>query len=111
MKCRVRTYSKVTQAAAQLLGQRIRIARKQKRWSEQSLADRAGVARATVQKIERGDLGCSVGLVFELATLVGVPLFEPEAGRLKAHIAQGDKILALLPKHTHMSRRNLDDDF
>ena len=105
------TYSRLTIAAARLLGQRIRIARKKKRWSERQLAERAGVARATVQKIERGDLGSSIGRVFELAVLAGVPLFEPDADQIRRHLARGEDILSLLPKHTHPKRREVQDDF
>ena len=66
------------------------------------------MARATGQKIERGDLGSSIGRVFELAALVGVPLFEPDADRIRRHLAQGEDILSLLPKHTHPERQFLN---
>ena len=106
-----RTYSKVTKAAVQLLGQRIRLGRKNKRWSEQLLAERAGVSRTTVQKIERGEFGSAIGLAFELAVLVDVPLFEPELGQLKGHLVRGQELLVLLPKHTHPKKRVVHDDF
>lgn len=67
-----------------MLGKQIRLGRKQRRWSEHELAERAGIARATLQKIEKGDPGCAIGLVFEVATLVGVTLFDgdlPELAR------------------------------
>jgi transcriptional regulator with XRE-family HTH domain len=104
-----RTYSKVTQEAAKLLGKQIKIARKQRGWSENELAERAGIARATVQKIERGDLGCAMGLIFEAAVLVGVKLFDTDS--LKAHTKHADEILALLPKHSHASKRVVNDAF
>ncbi len=53
---KARAYSKVTQEAAKLLGRQIKIGRKRRGWSENQLAERAGIARATVQKIERGDI-------------------------------------------------------
>jgi transcriptional regulator with XRE-family HTH domain len=106
-----RTYSKMTRVAVQLLGQRIRLGRKNKQWSEQLLAERAGVSRATVQKIEKGELGSAIGLAFELAVLTDVPLFDPEPSRLKSHLAHGDELLALLPKSTHPKKRVVHDDF
>lgn len=108
---KARVYSKVTQEAAKLLGKQIKVARKQRGWSENELAERAGVARATVQKIERGDLGCVMGLVFEVAVLVGVKLFDTELKSLKTHTKHADEILALLPKHTHASKRVVNDAF
>ncbi len=72
---KARTYSRITVEAAHLLGKQIRLGRKQRKWTETELAERAGIARATVQKIEKGDLTCSLGLFFEAAILVGVNLF------------------------------------
>lgn len=106
-----RTYSKITKAAVQLLGQRIRLGRKNKGWSEQLLAERAGVSRATVQKIEGGKPGSAIGLVFELAVLVDVTLFEPELTTLKGHLSQGEQLLALMPKRTYQKKRVVQDEF
>lgn len=108
---RARAYSKFTTEAIRLLGRRIRLGRKQRRWSESGLADRAGIARATLQKIERGDPTGAIGLVFEVATLVGVRLFDADINGLAKHRADTDAQLTLLPKHTHALKRKLDDDF
>jgi transcriptional regulator with XRE-family HTH domain len=106
-----RAYSSYAREAMSLLGKRIRLARKQRRWSEHELAERAGIARATLQKIERGDPGCRIGLVFELAALVGVTLFEPELpGLARQHERVEDK-LALLPKAVRSPSEAVDDDF
>ena len=51
-----RTYSKYAQEAAVLLGEQIKLGRKRRRWSEQNLAERAGISRATLQKIEKGEM-------------------------------------------------------
>lgn len=50
-----RTYSKYAQEAAVLMGEQIKLGRKQRQWSEKNLADRAGISRATLQKIENGE--------------------------------------------------------
>jgi transcriptional regulator with XRE-family HTH domain len=70
-----RTYSKYAKEAALLLGQQIKLGRKKRKWSEHNLAERAGVSRATLQKIEAGELSPSIGLVFEVATLEMVSVF------------------------------------
>ena len=93
-----RTWSQYARHAALLLGERIRLARRQRRWSEQDLAARAGISRATLRKIESGEMGCSVGLAFEAAVLVGIPLFESEERlSLQSQIRQTKDMTALLP--------------
>jgi len=57
-----RTYSKYAQEAALLLGKQIKLGRKQRKWSEKNLADRIGISRATLQKIENGEMTCAIGL-------------------------------------------------
>ena len=107
----VRTYSKYTTEATRLLGQQIKLGRKQQRWSETELAQRAGIARSTLQKIEKGDPTASLGLVFEVAALVGVRLFDADLRGLADRRASTAALLTLLPKKTHPPKRELDDDF
>lgn len=106
-----RTYSKYAKEAALLLGQLIKLGRKKRKWSEQNLADRAGISRATLQKIEAGEMSPSIGLVFETAALVGVNLFEPENQRLATSIDLTQSKIALLPKRIRSKKKALDDDF
>ena len=106
-----RVYSKYVREAAFLLGKQIRLGRKQYKWTEHELADRAGIARATLQKIEKGDLSCAIGLVFEVASLVGVKLFDADASSLAMQHDRVDDKLALLPKAVRKSRKMVDDDF
>lgn len=61
--------------AARLLGAQIRLARRERRWSQDELAERAGITTRTVYKIEHGDLSVRLGSAFEAAALLGVPLF------------------------------------
>lgn len=108
---RKRTYSRVTREATELLGKLIRLGRKERRMTESELAGRAGISRATLQKIERGDLKCEIGLVFEVATLVGVKLFEAEdAQALSMHLDRINDKLALLPQSVRAAVK-VDDDF
>lgn len=106
-----RTYSKYTTDAATLLGEQIKLGRKQRRWSEANLAERAGISRATLQKIEKGDLGCALGLVFEVAALVGLELFESGQMPLSKQLEHTRDKVALLPRRIKSPVQVLDDDF
>lgn len=106
-----RVYSKLTKQALTLLGQQIKLARKQRRMSESDLAERIGIARSTLQKIEKGDPQVDIGFVFEAATLTGVPLFEPEGTSLAPHHERIADKLALMPAYIRRPKREVDDDF
>ena len=106
-----RAYSKYAKEAAFLLGQQIKLGRKKRKWSEKSLAERAGISRATLQKIEAGAMSPSLGLAFEVAALVGVPLFEQESRSLATSIELTQSKIALLPKRIRDKTRAVDDDF
>ena len=93
------------------MGEQIKLGRKQRRWSEKNLAERAGIARATLQKIEKGDMSCSLGSVFEVATLVGVKLFEPEGTPLAKQIEHTRDKVALLPQRITTEKKPVRDDF
>ena len=106
-----RTYAKYTREAVLLLGKQIKLNRKQRKWSEQNLADRAGISRATLKKIERGEMSPSIGLFFEAATLVGVNLFEQDKMPLSISIKHANDTLTLLPKRIQAKTQVVDDDF
>ena len=111
MKAHPRSYSRSTREALTMMGGLIRLARKQRRMSEAELADRIGIARSTLQLIERGHPKVEVGLVFEAATLVGVPLFVEEPSRLAGEISRINDKLALLPQSVRRPRTEVKDDF
>lgn len=111
MKARTRTYSRLTGEALSLLGMQIRLARRQRRMSVADLAARVGIARSTMQLIEKGDPRVEIGLVLEAATLAGVALFEPEAATLTPHIARLEDRLALLPQSVRRPGGVVKDDF
>lgn len=94
-----------------MLGQQIKLGRKSRRWSEQNLAARAGISRATLQKIEAGEMSPSIGLVFEVAALVGVSLFEQDSRELTTSIELTQSKIALLPKRIQTRTKAVDDDF
>ena len=106
-----RTYSRYCLEAITLLGNLIRTARKEHKMTAQELADRAGISRGLLQRIEKGDPKCELGATFEVAAIVGVKLFGAEATTLTKHIRQTEDKLALLPKSVRKKARVADDDF
>lgn len=106
-----RTYSRYAQEAALLLGKQIKLGRKQRKWSEKNLAERIGISRATLQKIENGEMTCAIGLVFEAAALVGITLFEQDKVPLAVRIEQANDKIALLPQRVRAQTKVADDDF
>ena len=109
---KVRSYSRYTRDAAVLLGRHIELGRKQRKLTEVDLADRAGISRTTLQKIEKGDPKCELGLFFEVATLVGVKLFDVASTRsFLLSVDQINDKIALLPKSIRKKKKDLDDAF
>lgn len=95
-----------------LLGKLIKLRRKERKWTEQELAERAGISRTTLKKIEKGDMSVEIGLMFEVAVLVGIKLFDEERSSLVSHISRADDKLAVLPKAVHKRRKvSVEDDF
>ena len=106
-----RIYSRYCRAAITLLGGLIRTARKERKLTAQEVADRAGISRGLLQRIEKADLKCEIGVVFEIATIVGVKLFDVDEATLARHIRETDDKLALLPKSVRKTTKVVDDDF
>jgi hypothetical protein len=50
-------------------------------------------------------------LVFEAATIVGVPLFESDRNGLTTLLVEQEDKLRLLPKAIHKARNEVKDDF
>lgn len=108
---RTRTYSPYAVEAAQLLGARVSLARRERRWSMQELAARAGVTKFTLSKVEHGDLTVGLGVAFEVAALVGVPLFHEDRSRLAIDVDRARARIALLPERVRARREDVKDDF
>lgn len=108
---KVRVYSRYSRKAAALMGDMIHLYRKERKLSARDLADRAGISRTTLHKIEKGDMRCEIGLVFEVAALVGVRLFDADASSLDALGERLKDKIALLPKSVRAPKGGADDDF
>lgn len=108
---KTRAYSRYSVEAASLFGKQIKLGRKQRKWTESELAERMGVSRATIQKIENGDMSCALGFYLEGASLVGIKLFESDNHSLTHQLMRVDDKIALLPKSIKSSRKEVNDDF
>lgn len=106
-----RPYSEYSLDAMRLLGQLIREGRLAKALTTTELAERAGISRALLRRIERGNPACAIGAVFETAALCGVTLFEPDGRSLSTHLARQTDKLALLPKSVRLVKTEVRDDF
>lgn len=108
---RSKPHSPYAKDAAQLLGEQIRAARRARGWSQQELADRAGITAPTLRKVENGNLGVALGTAFEVAALTGVPLFYEDRDRLSMDLDRTQARSALLPQRVPARRGQVDDDF
>lgn len=106
-----KTYARYTLEALALLGKMIRLGRKQRKMTERELAERLGVARSTLQRMEMGKPGVQTGLMFEAAAIVGVKLFDADEKEITALARQTDDRIALLPKHVYKVGKRVKDEF
>ena len=104
-----KVFSPVTLKAARLLGSRVTLARRERRWTLAELAERVGVSVVTIRKVERGDPTVALGTALEAATLVGVTLFHEDPVRRSLEVEAVQARLAMLP--ASVRRAAVDDDF
>lgn len=106
------SYARYTLAAIERLAQLVSIARKEQRVTAQDLADRLGVTRAMVHRLEAGSPKIDIGVAFEACTILGIPLFgEEDLTSLTFRLDEGRKRLALLPQYARARDVELADDF
>ncbi len=106
-----RSYSHATREANVLFGALLQTARKERGLTQQEVAERVGVSRGMLRRIEQGDPKCEIGVAFEVATLLGVPLFGLDDERLQHERHAVQQRLALLPAAVHKRRGGVRDDF
>ena len=106
-----RAVSHYSHAATVLLGQLIRTGRIERKLTVAELAERAGLSRGLVQRIEKGDPRCAIGSVFECAAIVGVRLFDADQPALTSAIEANARTLTLMPKSVRAARIETNDDF
>ncbi len=106
-----RQYLTQTTNAARVLGLELAAARRQQRRTAAEIAERSGITRVTLRRIERGDPDVALGLYFEVASVLGVPLFGAEGRELADLVARGERELALLPARIDVQREKVFDAF
>ncbi len=100
----------MTRRALTAFGLQIASARREVGWTAQDLAERLGVSRQLVSRMEQGHPSVAVGAMFEAAVLCGVPLFgRPAAGMSDVAAVEAARF-ALLPKRVRVTAE-ADDDF
>ena len=106
-----RPFSPYAGDAAALLGQLIRKSRVEGKLKAVEVTERAGISRNLLRRIEAGDPGCAIGTVFEVATIVGMRLFDTDQAELSRAVEANRRIMTLLPKSVRSPRIEADDDF
>ena len=106
-----RSYSHYAREAAELLGLTTRNARIERGMTVAEVAERAGISRGLVHRIEKGEMGSSIGAAFEVATIVGQRLFQAEPTTLTRHLSMERDKLTLLPQSVRSGTTKVKDDF
>ena len=78
-------------------GLRIAMARRERRWTAAELAHRVHISLDMLRKIERGEPTVMIGSYFEVATVLGVELWEADADAVERYKHRFRDRLVLLP--------------
>jgi DNA-binding XRE family transcriptional regulator len=105
------TYSSAALAALRVLGSEVARARRARRWTSEQLAERAGVSRVKLRRIEQGAPSVAIGTVFEVAALLGIELFGAAPERWGALAVRADERLRVLPARVRPDHDSVHDDF
>ncbi|MDZ4259799.1 MAG: helix-turn-helix domain-containing protein [Gemmatimonadales bacterium] len=92
------------------LGRSIRVARLRRRWTQALLAEKVGVSTPTIQNLERGKPGVSLGVLVTVLWALGLedalaPLMDPAEDQTGAALG-----LAQLGHRVRRTQK-IDDDF
>ncbi len=61
-----------TEEKLALMGEQIKLARMRRKLPAQMIADRAGISRATLWKVEKGDSGVAIGIYAKVLKAIGL---------------------------------------
>ncbi len=106
-----RSYSRYAREAVELLGLMIHNARIERGITVADVAERAGISRGLVHRVEKGEMGSSIGAAFEVAAIIGLRLFEAEPTTLTRHLSMERDKLTLLPQSVRTGTTKVKDDF
>ena len=87
--------------AARILGVQVRVARHIRRWTAKELGEKSGVSERTVLQVENGSPNVSLGNAFNVAAVIGVPLFDIVDRETLARVRVSmEAALTLIPSNT-----------
>lgn len=93
------------------MGELIHVARTERGLSQNNLAQRLNVSRYSVMAIEKGDPKVAIGVVFEAAAIVGIPLLADNNQALQKLEGTLSSFTAVLPKRVRIKNEPTDDNF
>lgn len=97
------------------MGELIACARKEKRWTQEELAQRIGINRMTVVRIEKGAPEVAMGWYLTASWLLGLPVLTWQViGEGRSDTVVGDLLTKLkknLPGSVRRPRTKIDNDF
>ena len=97
------------------IGGLIACARKEKQWTQEELAQRIGINRMTVGRIEKGASEVAIGWYLIAAWLLGLPILTWQAmGEGRSDTVVSDlltKLKRALPNRVRGRRKTIDNDF
>jgi DNA-binding XRE family transcriptional regulator len=110
MKNASKKHSLETRSTLSLLANSIKVGRKARKMTQQDLAERIGISRSTLQRIEKGDPTCEIGSIFEAAAIVGIPLMGDKIDKARLSTTM-TSMLSVLPKRIQSRTVTVDDNF
>ena len=97
------------------MGGLISTARKEKSWSQHELAERIGVGRMTVVRMEKGVPEVAIGVYLTAAWVLGLPVLTwSSLAEGRSDTSVGDLLMKLkrsLPQRVRSKGERLDNDF
>jgi transcriptional regulator with XRE-family HTH domain len=104
-------FSKQTIGALEHFASLLEISRKNKSFTIEDLASRVGISKSTAIRILKGSPKVNIGVYFETARIVGVPLFDADPSRFEISKKKTKDIESLLPKRVRPKEMEIDNDF
>jgi len=111
MKNKERVYSRYTNEVLKYLAKQIKTARIERKMTTSELSERAHISRGLLSRIEAGEPSCSIGVVFEIAHILGISLFQSDLDQILQQNKIAQDKLTLLPSRIRSVSIKVDDDF
>ena len=104
-------YSKKTHIYLQHLANLLQIARKTRNVTVEELGKRCDISKRTMIKVLQGDPTVKIGVYFQAAVVLDIPLFEEDESRLQNAFQTGKTIEMMMPRRIQQQKVVLDDNF